>query len=118
MIYGRLPTAHPPHRLVVNIALVDVSEENGSTELWPGSHRDTAAGGGIMPGGAARGAAHSCSAAAAGRIFARPILLEMSKLVMLQVKANVRPCHIRVSGRILSCAALFSSGLWFECTND
>ena len=32
--------------------------------------------------------------------------------------ANVRPCHIRVSGRILSCAALFSSGLWFECTND
>ena len=36
-----LPVAHPPCGLIVNIALVDVTEANGSTELWPGSHLET-----------------------------------------------------------------------------
>ncbi len=30
--------AHPPASLIVNVTLVDVTEENGSTELWPGTH--------------------------------------------------------------------------------
>ena len=28
----------PAYRLIVNIALKDVTEENGSIELWPGTH--------------------------------------------------------------------------------
>ena len=28
----------PAHYLIVNVALADVTEENGSIELWPGSH--------------------------------------------------------------------------------
>ena len=31
-------TAHPPASLIVNVSPVDVTEENGSTELWPGTH--------------------------------------------------------------------------------
>lgn len=31
---------HPAYSLVVNLPLVDVSAENGSTEVWPGTHRD------------------------------------------------------------------------------
>ena len=30
--------AHPTASLVVNVSLVDVTEENGATELWPGTH--------------------------------------------------------------------------------
>jgi hypothetical protein len=33
--------AHPPYSLVVNVPLVDMSAENGSTEIWPGTHADT-----------------------------------------------------------------------------
>lgn len=40
-LWPRLEVAHPPAHLVVNIPLVDVSAENGSTEIWPGTHRDT-----------------------------------------------------------------------------
>lgn len=29
----------PPYGIVVNVPLVDVTVENGATELWPGSHR-------------------------------------------------------------------------------
>lgn len=29
---------HPPTTLIVNVSLVDVTEENGSTQLWPGTH--------------------------------------------------------------------------------
>jgi hypothetical protein len=40
-LWPRLDVAHPPAHLVVNVPLVDVSPENGSTEIWPGTHRDT-----------------------------------------------------------------------------
>jgi hypothetical protein len=39
-LWPRLEVAHPPVQLVVNIPTVDVSAENGSTEIWPGTHRD------------------------------------------------------------------------------
>jgi len=39
-LWPDLKVAHPAASLVVNIALVEVTEENGSTELWPGSHLD------------------------------------------------------------------------------
>lgn len=35
----------PTDAIVVNLMLVDVSPENGATELWPGTHRDTTYGG-------------------------------------------------------------------------
>ena len=31
----------PPFGLVVNIPIVDMSAQNGSTEIWPGTHGDT-----------------------------------------------------------------------------
>lgn len=34
----QLEVQHPPAELVVNLYTVDVSAENGSTEIWPGSH--------------------------------------------------------------------------------
>jgi hypothetical protein len=40
-LWPRLEVAHPPAQLVVNIPTVDVSPENGSTEIWPGTHLDT-----------------------------------------------------------------------------
>ncbi len=39
-LWPRLAVAHPPTNLVVNIPTVDVSPENGSTEIWPGTHLD------------------------------------------------------------------------------
>jgi len=33
--------APPAYALVVNVPVVDISHLNGSTELWPGTHRDT-----------------------------------------------------------------------------
>ena len=39
-LWPELEHAHPAHLLVVNIPTVDVSPENGSTEIWPGSHHD------------------------------------------------------------------------------
>ncbi len=40
-LWPDLPQATPAFGLVVNIPLVDVSVENGSTEIWPGTHLDT-----------------------------------------------------------------------------
>lgn len=39
-----LEVAHPTAQLVVNIPTVDVSAENGATEIWPGTHRDLTVG--------------------------------------------------------------------------
>lgn len=38
-LWPDLPIAHPPVSLVVNICLVAATEENGATEIWPGTHR-------------------------------------------------------------------------------
>lgn len=39
-LWPHLEVAHPPVHLVVNIPTVDVSPENGSTEIWPRTHKD------------------------------------------------------------------------------
>ncbi len=39
-LWPRMAVAHPPAEVVVNIATVDMSPENGSTEVWPGTHLD------------------------------------------------------------------------------
>ena len=40
-LWPGLKEATPPYGLVVNVPLVDMSAKNGSTEIWPGTHRDT-----------------------------------------------------------------------------
>jgi hypothetical protein len=40
-LWPSLPQAHPAYALVVNVPVVDMTPENGSTELWPGTHLDT-----------------------------------------------------------------------------
>jgi ectoine hydroxylase-related dioxygenase (phytanoyl-CoA dioxygenase family) len=40
-LWPGLDVAHPAASVVVNISPMDVSEENGSVELWPGSHLET-----------------------------------------------------------------------------
>jgi hypothetical protein len=42
-VHSDIHTAHPlfPFAYAINIPLCDVSAENGSTEIWPGSHRDS-----------------------------------------------------------------------------
>ena len=40
-LWPNLNVATPPYALVVNLPLVDVSAENASTEIWPGTHLDT-----------------------------------------------------------------------------
>ena len=37
-LFSGLPLALPPHMMVVHIPLVDFSDANGSTEVWPGTH--------------------------------------------------------------------------------
>jgi hypothetical protein len=39
-LWPELEVAHPSVHLVVNIPTVDMSAENGSTEIWAGTHRD------------------------------------------------------------------------------
>ena len=43
-LWPDLKVAHPVASLVVNIAPQDVSEENGSIELWPSTHLETSNG--------------------------------------------------------------------------
>jgi hypothetical protein len=38
-LWPNLQTAHPLYMLAVNIAVIDVDEENGSMEIWDASHR-------------------------------------------------------------------------------
>jgi hypothetical protein len=40
-LWPNLATATPAFGVVVNVPLVDMDERNGSTEIWPGTHRDT-----------------------------------------------------------------------------
>ena len=40
-LWPDLEVPTPPFALVVNVLPVDVSAENGSTEIWPGTHKDT-----------------------------------------------------------------------------
>ena len=40
-LWPDLDEAPPTHGLVVNVPVVDATSENGSTELWPGTHLDT-----------------------------------------------------------------------------
>lgn len=40
-LWPNLQVATPPFGLVVNVQLVDVSAHNGSTEIWPGTHKNT-----------------------------------------------------------------------------
>lgn len=40
-LWPHLEHATPPFGLVVNVPVVDMTPENGSTEIWPGTHRDT-----------------------------------------------------------------------------
>jgi ectoine hydroxylase-related dioxygenase (phytanoyl-CoA dioxygenase family) len=42
-LWPGLELAHPAAAVVVNISPCDVTEENGSVELWPGTHRETSA---------------------------------------------------------------------------
>jgi Phytanoyl-CoA dioxygenase (PhyH) len=46
-LWPGLEVAHPTASVVVNISPMDVSEENGSVELWPGTHRVTSVDGRI-----------------------------------------------------------------------
>ena len=39
-LWRRLKVAHPAHNIVVNVPVVDVDAQNGSTEIWPGTHLD------------------------------------------------------------------------------
>jgi hypothetical protein len=47
-LWPRLSMAHPGYGYIINVPLVDTSAHNGSIELWPGTHTDTAQG---MAGG-------------------------------------------------------------------
>ncbi|HVL40347.1 MAG TPA: phytanoyl-CoA dioxygenase family protein [Fimbriimonadaceae bacterium] len=40
-LWPNMKVATPPYALVVNLTLGAVSAANGSTEIWPGTHRDT-----------------------------------------------------------------------------
>ena len=40
-LWPDLEIATPAYTLVVNVPVVDVTAENGSTEVWPGTHMDT-----------------------------------------------------------------------------
>lgn len=46
-LWPGMEVAHPPASVVVNISPIDVTEENGSVELWPGTHRVTSVDGSI-----------------------------------------------------------------------
>ena len=40
-LFANLVEGTPPYGLVVNVPLVDFSPQNGSTEIWAGTHKDT-----------------------------------------------------------------------------
>lgn len=40
-LWPGLDVATPAYNLVINVPVVDMHPENGSTEIWPGTHKDT-----------------------------------------------------------------------------
>jgi hypothetical protein len=44
-LWPSLDAPAPAHSLTINLPLVDVTEENGAIEVWPGSHLDVRSGG-------------------------------------------------------------------------
>jgi hypothetical protein len=40
-LWPNMSVATPPFAIVINVPVVDMDASNGSTELWPGTHRDT-----------------------------------------------------------------------------
>ena len=42
-VHSDIDKPHPmfPFAMIINISLCDVTAENGATEVWPGSHRDS-----------------------------------------------------------------------------
>ena len=76
-LWPGLQKAHPAHALVVNVPVVDMTAENGSTELWPGTHLDTTrtmGDGDIkIPDTAARARARTGAAAPAARAGRQPV---------------------------------------------
>ena len=40
-LWPNLKVAHPAYAIVINVPLVDMSAENGVTEMWPGTHLAT-----------------------------------------------------------------------------
>jgi len=40
-LWRGLDVATPAFNLVINVPVVDMNPENGSTEIWPGTHKDT-----------------------------------------------------------------------------
>lgn len=41
LLFSGLPVALPPWLIVVNFPLIDFTEANGATEIWPGTHLQT-----------------------------------------------------------------------------
>ena len=37
-LFSEIPISMPPHMMIIHVPLVDFTEENGSTEVWPGTH--------------------------------------------------------------------------------
>lgn len=40
-LWPQMKVAHPSASLIINVSLIDVTAENGGTELWPGTHLET-----------------------------------------------------------------------------
>lgn len=70
-LWPNLSAATPAFGLVVNVPLVDVTPENGSTELWPGTHLDTSI------------------AMQAGDIKVDPVQLEAQRAILPPIQPNI-----------------------------
>jgi phytanoyl-CoA dioxygenase PhyH len=87
--------AHPPYMLAVNIAVVDVTNENGSMEVWSGSHTVT-----------------------------DPPLTEPTRLILVEEKvdAMARQCHPEIEAERVTMQAgdilLRDMRLWHRGTEN
>jgi hypothetical protein len=97
--YG--PTSQHPHPLlglVVNIPVVDVSPENGSTEIWPGSHLDTTYN---IHQGSARIAEADLERRV--RLLHRFNQAECGSVLIRDIRCGTRECPITRSSRAHDC---------------